>query len=116
MSPLRRRAPLLLPPTIKSRFARPQTTEATYVVAGFTAVTLLMTYPLLLSLSDALPSDLGDPLLNAWILAWDADRLLEGLRGVWQAPFFYPYPRTLTYYLERLIDDITRPRIARLGR
>ena len=45
----------------------------------------------------ALPRDLGDPLLNTWILAWDADRIRHGLQGLWDAPNFYPYSKTLTY-------------------
>jgi len=32
-------------------------------------------------LGSALPSDVADPLLNAFTLAWGADRLREGLRG-----------------------------------
>ena len=56
-----------------------------------------MTYPLVRHLGSALPNDLGDPLLNTWILAWDADRLLHGLRGLWDAPIFYPYTNTLAY-------------------
>ena len=88
---------MLLPPTIKFRVPRSGTIEATCVIAGFTAVTLLMTFPLVAHLGDALPSDLGDPLLNAWILAWDADRLRHGLQGLWDAPVFYPYTKTLTY-------------------
>ena len=71
--------------------------EAVAVVVLFAALTLGMTYPLVLHLGDALPGDLGDPLLNAWILAWDADRLADGLRGLWQAPIFHPYPNTLAY-------------------
>ena len=61
-----------------------------------------MTYPLVRHLGSALPNDLGDPLLNTWILAWDADRLLHGLRGLWDAPIFYPYTNTLAY-LEHLL-------------
>ena len=45
----------------------------------------------------ALPNDLGDPLLNAWILAWDADGIRNGFQGFWDAPIFYPYLNTLTY-------------------
>jgi hypothetical protein len=71
--------------------------EAWLVIAGFTALTLVMTYPIARQMGEALPNDLGDPLLNTWILAWDADRLLSGLRGLWQAPIFFPYANTLTY-------------------
>ena len=88
---------MLLPLTVTSRLLRPQTVEATCVIAGFVVLTLFMTYPLVHHLTDSLPGDLGDPLLNAWILAWDSERLLHGLQGFWDAPFFYPYARTLTY-------------------
>ena len=30
-------------------------------------------------------------------LAWDADRIRHGLQGLWDAPNFYPYSKTLTY-------------------
>ena len=71
--------------------------EAALVLGGFTCLTLVLSYPLILEFGDALPSDLGDPLLNAWILAWDSQRLLDGFLGLWQAPIFYPYPDTLAY-------------------
>ena len=71
--------------------------EALAVIGAFTALTLAVTYPLVHEMTRALPSDLGDPLLNAWILAWDAEQLLHGLQGLWDAPIFYPYPKTLTY-------------------
>jgi uncharacterized membrane protein len=71
--------------------------EACAVIGGFVALTLAMTYPVVTHMTTALPNDLGDPLLNAWILAWDSDRMLHGLRGLWQAPVFYPYADTLAY-------------------
>jgi len=57
----------------------------------------VMTWPLALHLASGLPYDLGDPLLNAYILAWDADRLRHGLSGLWDATLFYPYPYTLAW-------------------
>src|SRR5439155_50123 len=36
-------------------------------------------------------------LLNTWILAWDAGRFAHGLRGLWDAPIFYPYSHALAY-------------------
>ena len=51
-----------------------------------------------------IPWDLGDSLLNAWILAWDADHLLrflggdvDAIRNFWNANIFYPEPLTLAY-------------------
>lgn len=71
--------------------------EAAAVVLGFSALTVLMTYPLVREIHGALPNDLGDPLLVTWVLGWDADRLRHGLQSIWNAPNFYPYLRTLTY-------------------
>ena len=48
----------------KSHFSTSQTLEAVAVVAWFTGLTALMTFPLVAHLGDSLPSDLGDPLLN----------------------------------------------------
>ena len=85
--------------------------EVLAVVGGFTALTLALTYPVVREMTRALPSDLGDPLLNAWTLAWDADRLAHGLQGFWDAPIFYPYRNTLAYSEHLLgIAVLTAPR------
>ena len=63
-----------------------------------------MTWPLVRGITRDIPWDLGDSLLNAWILAWDADHLLRFLSGdlnaihnFWNANIFYPEPLTLAY-------------------
>jgi hypothetical protein len=68
------------------------------------AVAVVFTWPLAAGLARDIPWDLGDSLLNAWILAWDADRLLRffsgdlgALRTFWNANIFYPEPLTLAY-------------------
>jgi hypothetical protein len=77
--------------------------EAAWVVLGFTCLAIAGTYPLVLALGSRLPSDLGDPLLTTWTLAWDAQRLRRpfsghgGLWGLWDAPSFFPYRHTLLY-------------------
>ena len=71
--------------------------EAAAVALGFLLLAVVFTWPVAAHLTTALPGDLGDPLLNAWILAWDADRLADGLVGLWQAPIFHPYANTLAY-------------------
>lgn len=71
--------------------------EAVLVVLGMTVITLIMTYPVVRVMTTSLPNDLGDPLLNTWLLAWDADRLRHGLAGLWNLPSFFPYQRTLLY-------------------
>jgi hypothetical protein len=64
----------------------------------------MFTWPLAAGLGRDIPWDLGDSLLNAWILAWDADRLLRflggdagAIRNFWNANIFYPEPLTLAY-------------------
>jgi hypothetical protein len=58
---------------------------------------IVLTWPLLPLRSLGLPYDLGDPLLNTYILAWDADRLRHGLSGLWDATLFFPYTQTLAW-------------------
>jgi len=60
-------------------------------------LSLGMTYPLVLHLGDHIPSDLGDPLYNVWVLAWDFHKLGSGLAGLWDANIFYPHHGTLLY-------------------
>ena len=72
--------------------------EALAVIGAFGAVATAATWPLVLRIGDALPISLGDgPLLNTLILAWDADRLLHGLRGWWDLPVSYPYTHVLAF-------------------
>jgi hypothetical protein len=71
--------------------------EAAGVVAGFGILAIAAAYPLAGAIASRLPSDLGDPLLTAWTLAWDADRIRHGFRGLWDAPNFFPYHHTLLY-------------------
>ena len=69
--------------------------ELTRVTLALSAITAAFTFPLILRLTDALPGDLGDPLLNTFILAWGASRMPFGFSGVWTAPFFFPLTHTL---------------------
>ncbi|HKY23202.1 MAG TPA: hypothetical protein VJM31_18445 [Vicinamibacterales bacterium] len=70
----------------------------------YLAIALAFTWPLAAGLTRDIPWDLGDSLLNAWILAWDADHLLRflsgdfgALRGFWNANIFHPERLTLAY-------------------
>lgn len=63
----------------------------------FTALTLLMTYPLVLRLETGLRG-LGDPLLNTWIMSRNIDRIAGlSFRDFFEAGIFYPHRRTLAY-------------------
>jgi hypothetical protein len=76
-----------------------------WIVAGlYLAIAIIFTWPLSLGLPRDIPWDLGDSLLNAWILAWDADHILRfltgdfsALNGFWNANIFHPEPLTLAY-------------------
>jgi hypothetical protein len=67
------------------------------VAAAYLAVAIACSWPLALHIGSATVQPLGDPLLNAWILAWDANRVLHGFQGYWTGLFFYPYPDTVAY-------------------
>jgi hypothetical protein len=64
--------------------------SAWLAVAVFYAVlTLLYAWPLVVSPGSRLPSDIGDPALNTWILWWDA-HVLPLTDRWWNAPIFFP--------------------------
>jgi len=62
----------------------------------FTALTAVMTYPQVFHLRDQVHDD-GDPLLNAWALAWVAHQLPRAPAHLFDANIFYPERRTLAY-------------------
>lgn len=65
---------------------------------AYILVALVFWWPLPAHLATTtLESPFGDPLLNAWTLAWDADRALHGFRDYWDGLFFYPYADTVAY-------------------
>ncbi|MGQ9501000.1 MAG: hypothetical protein ACUVSF_04825 [Anaerolineae bacterium] len=67
------------------------------VLILFLALVIGITDPLWLHLYTAVPSDVGDPLLNTWILAWDAHVLLNQPQRMFDANIFFPLPNTLAY-------------------
>ena len=71
--------------------------EAALVLLGFTLLAVAATFPLIRVIATHLPGDLGDPVMNTWLLAWDASRLRHGLAGLWDAPNLFPYRHTLAY-------------------
>ena len=73
------------------------TTEISLLLGGLSAVAVAATYPLIRHLTTHLPNDLGDPVLVAWILGWDADAFRHGLGQIFNAPSFFPYSHTLMY-------------------
>lgn len=67
----------------------------------FSALSVVLTWPLILGIGSDVPGDLGDALLNMWILGWGADHVPKLLTGAitwsqfWNANIFYPDPLAL---------------------
>ena len=70
---------------------------------SFAVLTLAMTWPLALGVTRDVPGDLGDSLLNMWILGWGAEhvpRVVTGqmsLGDFWNANIFHPEPLALSF-------------------
>ena len=79
--------------------SEPHFSTSRLILAGLalTALSIVFTWPVAAHVSDSLPADLGDPLLNAWAIGWVADRLRHAFVGFWNAPIFYPYRYTLAF-------------------
>jgi hypothetical protein len=67
----------------------------------YVALSLALTWPLAAGLASNVPGDLGDSLLNMWILAWGAEHVPQLLTGgiswtqFWNGNIFYPEPLSL---------------------
>jgi hypothetical protein len=80
------------------------TPRAWHALAAYTAITLAATWPLAAGLGRDVAWDLGDSLLNMWVLSWDAEQMLAILRGdfsrsatFFDGNIFHPAPLTLAY-------------------
>lgn len=67
------------------------------LVFTFLAFAVLKTWPLTLHFGTRLPSDLGDPLLNTWILAWDVHALTTDPGHLFDANISYPIGNALAF-------------------
>jgi len=65
-------------------------------LSGYTVLAIVFTWPLAMQLTTAIGGGL-DPLLQTWVLAWDAHILISNPLMAWHAPIFVPYPETLAY-------------------
>src|SRR5688500_1609660 len=78
--------------------------RAWHALAAYLVITLVATWPLAAGLGRDVAWDLGDPLLNMWILAWDAEQFRAIVQGdfsrvgsFFNANIFHPAPLTLAY-------------------
>jgi hypothetical protein len=78
--------------------------EGWAALAAYSLLTVALTWPLAAGLTRDVPADLVDPVLNAWIVASDAERLGRALTGdgaalldYWHPKIFAPHPLALAY-------------------
>jgi hypothetical protein len=83
-------------------------------LALFGALTCAMTFPQALHLRDTVHDD-GDPLLNAWALAWVAHQLPRAPAHLFDANIFYPERRTLAYSETLLLPAVLAAPLAWMG-
>jgi hypothetical protein len=63
---------------------------------AYAALSVAITWPLVLRLGTAVPHDLGDPVGFTWVLWWNAQAL--PLSSAWlHAPIFYPSPGAIVF-------------------
>jgi hypothetical protein len=62
----------------------------------YAVLTAILTWPLVLHPVSIVPSDLGDPLLNAYLMAWNA-RVVPLTDAWWHLPQFYPARGVLAF-------------------
>ena len=79
-----------------------QEQSATLTAAfAYVVLSMVMTWPLVLGLGRDVPGDLGDSLLNMWILGWGLQHVPQVLTGAmswhdyWNANIFHPDPFAL---------------------
>jgi hypothetical protein len=71
--------------------------ELALVVAGSAAVTVAMTWPLVLHLHSQIAGDLGDPVRTAWQVAWVGHALVDQPLHMFQANAFWPRANSLAF-------------------
>lgn len=77
--------------------------------ALYLLLSIVVTLPMVLRLASDVPHDPGDPLLNTWILWWNAHHLPLS-PGWWDGLFFYPASGTLAFSEHLLgLAPITTP-------
>jgi hypothetical protein len=83
--------------------------------AAYAVLTIAYSWPLAARLPSGVAHDLGDPLLNTWILWWST-RALPLTAAWWNAPIFYPAPGTFAFSEHLLgLAPIAAPVIAATG-
>lgn len=75
----------------------PRPRELAGAAAAALGLAVAMTWPTLRHPRTTVPGDLGDPLLQAWQLAWDGHALVHRTGAVFDANAFWPLRHTLAF-------------------
>lgn len=71
--------------------------EIAFVCAGALLLAIVVHWPLPLHLADAFPRDLGDPIVQAWQVAWGGHALVHQPLEFFQANQYWPLKDTLAF-------------------
>ncbi|MCK2240546.1 MULTISPECIES: hypothetical protein [unclassified Crossiella] len=73
-------------------------TREPVLAAGFSLLAaIVLTWPTLAGLTDTIPQDTADPLLQAWQVAWNGHALLSDPGNLWQTNAFFPAKDALAF-------------------
>jgi hypothetical protein len=83
--------------------------------AIYAVLTAAITWPLIVHPGSVVPNDLGDPLLNTWLISWNA-RVLPLTSRWWNVPQFFPIDGAMAFSEHLLgLSVITTPIAAVTG-
>src|ERR671919_311464 len=71
--------------------------ELLLVALGASLLSVVMNWPLVLNIGDDIPKDLGDPLVQAWQVAWGGHALTHQPLDFFQSNQFWPLADTLAF-------------------
>jgi hypothetical protein len=71
--------------------------EWTLAILGGLLIAAVLTWPTLKHPASTIPGDLGDPLLQAWQVAWGGHALLNHPLNLWYSNTFYPESYSYVY-------------------
>ena len=73
---------------------KPTLVRLSLAAVVYLTLAMVLTFPLVLRLGSSVPHDVGDPLLNTWLIWWNGQHLPLTAEW-WNGPFFHPTPGTL---------------------
>ncbi len=77
-----------------------------WILIFYIIITITMTYPLTFRAPNTV-DNYGDPLLNAWTIAWDARQFITAPLDLYNANNFFPYENTLAFSENLIASALT---------